>query len=56
MAMEHSATAHIIALYDSSVAVSNDPYMAWNVLHDTSCVVNFAMYVDLIIDVIPALR
>lgn len=56
MAMEHSATAHMIALYDSSVPVSNDPYISWNVLHDTSCVVNFAMYVDLTIDVTPALR
>jgi hypothetical protein len=56
MAMEHSATAHMMDLYDSSVNVNNVQCKPSDILHDTSCTVNFSMYVDLTIDVTPALR
>lgn len=56
MVMAHSATAHMMDLYDSSVTVNNGLHISRTALQDTSCTVNFAMYVDRIIDVTPALR
>jgi hypothetical protein len=56
MVMEHSATAHIMALYDSTVNVNNSLCVSSVALHDTSCTVNFWMYVERMIDVTPALQ
>ena len=57
MAMVHSATAHMMDLYDSSVNVNNRSRKspAAVALHDTSCTVSFWMYVDRTMDVTPAL-
>jgi 23S rRNA maturation-related 3'-5' exoribonuclease YhaM len=55
MVMEHSATAQMMDLYDSSMNVNSDSCMSSAILHDMSCTVNFSMYVALIIDVTPAL-